>query len=843
MKLELRAGLLTPLHLLSVIFRISRRCFFAGTLLAAVLAGWISFQFWSDPNIPSQGELPPAIQLSNQVRQLCLREQRAADSVWAPEVLAQHCGRTVEAIWDEINVAEDKLARVAELNLGTVRVGCWRLAQTARPQGIQVYRRAGEDSPLSPSEWAAWVRGFWKAGWRLEWIEFRHQRFQANSVGQSKAAGGSFLRNLSPIRSEFFFRAGLGKTNPENPAALTAETSSRRALIEGTLAVKWETVAKNRGKISIAEMDARQLELRILRGRAPFRLVLEERIIPPENAHSIDPLIVADLDGDGRLEIILAGKNLVYRDRNGDGHKAEPLCVFPPHLISTALLADITGNGFADLLCVKHQGLVLLPGAVGGLFDQPEIMLWPAPRDLKYPMAMSCGDADQDGDLDIFIGQYKVPYENGTLPTPFYDADDGHPFYLLRNEGGLRFADATAESGLTAKRRRRIYSASFVDADGRDGPDLAIVSDFAGAELYLNDGQGRFADATAATLAEPYGFGMAHSFADFNLDGRLDFLMIGMTSPTVSRLESMGLRREGLAGSPSMRSRMTYGNRLFLSRADGRFEQNALSRSIARSGWAWGCGSADFDNDGFPDVFIANGMESRESVRDYEPEYWLHDAFVANSARSPKAHAYFQAKFAATRAKGHSYGGYETNRLYLNQNGETFLEAGYLLGLGLQQDSRNAVADDFDGDGRVDVLMTHFERWPDAGQILRIYRNQLPKTGNWIGFRFARQAGALDPAGTRITVQNGERIAVDELVTGDSYRSQHAASLHFGLGKSQKANRVVLRQPNGQSRVFKNLPANRYYFVDELPSPQPIFSPENDEKATVEDQSKPSEWE
>lgn len=290
----------------------------------AVLVGWIRLRFWSEPGIPDQGGVSPAIQLSNQVRQIRLREQRAADSIWAPEILAQHCGRTVEAVWDEINAAEDKLARVAEMNLGTVRVGSWQLAETKRPHGIEIYRRAGKAFSLSPSEWTAWVRGFWEAGWRLEWIELRHQRFQANFGEQSKAAGGSSLRNLSPIRSEFFFRAGLWKTNPENPAALTAESSPRRTLIEGTLAVKWETAGQNHGKIPIAEMDARQLELRILRGQAPFRLVLEERITPPENAHSIDPLIVAELDGDGRLEIILAGKNLVYRDRNGDEMSHKP---------------------------------------------------------------------------------------------------------------------------------------------------------------------------------------------------------------------------------------------------------------------------------------------------------------------------------------------------------------------------------------------------------------------------------------------------------------------------------------------------------------------------------------
>ena len=256
----------------------------------------------------------------------------------------------------QINGAEDKLACVAELNLGTVRIGSCRLAETIRPHGIQVYRRAGKSFSLSPSEWTAWVRRFWEAGWRLEIIEFRHQRFQVNFGGQSKAASGSFLCNLSPIRREFFFRTGLWKTNPENPSALTAKTSSRRAWIEGTLAVKWEAAGQNQGKIPVAEMDARQLELRILRGLAPFRLVLEERIIPPENAHSIDPFIVDEIYGDERLEIILAGKNLVYRDRNGGGYKAEPLCVFPPYLISTALLADFTftGDGFADLLCMKR---------------------------------------------------------------------------------------------------------------------------------------------------------------------------------------------------------------------------------------------------------------------------------------------------------------------------------------------------------------------------------------------------------------------------------------------------------------------------------------------------------
>ena len=63
------------------------------------------------------------------------------------------------------------------------------------------------------------------------------------------------------------------------------------------------------------------------------------------------------------------------------------------------------------------------------------------------------------------------------------------------------------------------------------------------------------------------------------------------------------------------------------------FEQNGLSQSITRAGWAWGCSSADFDNNGYPDVVIGNGLETRQFVQDYESEYWLHDRLI-DSVRS-----------------------------------------------------------------------------------------------------------------------------------------------------------------------------------------------------------------
>ncbi|PYI85931.1 MAG: hypothetical protein DME26_09860, partial [Verrucomicrobia bacterium] len=366
---------------------------------------------------------------------------------------------------------------------------------------------------------------------------------------------------------------------------------------------------------------ASRLTIKTRRGEPPFQPILVEQITPPENSRSIDPVILYDLDGDGLSEIILAAKNVVYRRHGPDRYQAEPLCRHSHGVIFAGVIGDFDGDGAADFLCEKLEGLVLFKGSAQGTFDQPGRLVWPAPADLKYPMVLTCGDIDHDGDLDAFLGQYKAPYDGGQMPTPYYNANDGYPAYLLLNDGHGNFTDATEAAGLGRKRWRRTYSASLVDLDGDGHLDLVVVSDFAGVDLYRNDGHGHFADVTHQWVAEPHAFGMAHALSDFNADGALDLLMIGMTSPTADRLEHLGLWRTDSDEDHTMRLRMTFGNRLYLARPAGGFHQTSLGDSMARSGWSWGCSAFDFDNDGFPDIYIANGMESRESVQDYEGEY------------------------------------------------------------------------------------------------------------------------------------------------------------------------------------------------------------------------------
>ncbi len=739
-------------------------------------------------------EEKPRDSINQEVRKRVLeiqsRESNIAQTLWSDEYQAQSLGRSIEHWWDRINASQDKLSALAETGPEiSILVGEWAQVSIIDQLGIEIFNCINKEPILGHEGWNALIHSAIRQGWQLDQIEFRHLKY--NPPQKNQAA-----------HSEYFFRAGLSNTKIE-----------KRILLTGPLEVEWNHTNFPAGDVhQIRKIDATSLEIRSLNGLPPFQLIHQEKIPPPNNSDSIDPLLVHDLDGDGISEIVLANKNQVFKYQQNETFVSSPLCTFPPGLITTAVFADLNHDGHVDLLCHKHEGLVVLPGADQGLFDQFEIMIRPSDSNTRYPMVLSVGDIDGDHDLDVFLGQYRVPYQGGSLPTPFYDANDGWPFYLLRNNGDWNFEDITEQAIPDGKRKRRVYSGSFVDLDEAKGLDLVVISDFAGTDLYLNDGEGIF-HPSGHLLGDAYGFGMAHTFSDFNVDGKLDLLMIGMTSPTVDRLEHFELWREGLTQDRTLRSRLAQGNRLFLSDDKQGFMQNGLSQSIARAGWAWGCSSADFDNDGYPDVMIGNGLETRKYVQDYESEYWLHDAFVADSEPDTAAYLYFEEKFGRTRGKGHSYGGYESNRLFLNQQAESFLDIGYLWGLGLQRDTRNVVTEDFDGDGRMDCLFTHYEVWPDENQILSIYKNKIENSGNWIGFRFKNLPNVPSPIGATIKVISENSTQMNAISTGDSYRSQHSQSLHFGLGEDRRVKTAIVRWPDGEEFRLDSPQVNRYHSI------------------------------
>ena len=760
-------------------------------IVLLLLAAALAFVWFANSSLPWEQKSEPqdaqSKEFARRRAQLDAREAEADRTFWAKEMLAENCGRTIEDLWDAVNASSNKLERLAAFPIHEAVLPEWGSVQHL-PHGIELRGPAPAGRIVSGTQWKELIDSLQHEGWQLDNLEFRHNQFDTDTNGL-------------PWRSHFYFSANL--TQPATP---------QRAMLSGDLVIDWAAKGPKKASAGVKRFDATQLQLKTRVGEPFFKPILQETISPPEGWRLIDPLIVYDLDGDGLPEIILAAKNLVYHRTGPDRYESRPLCREPLQFIMTALVADFDGDGFADLLEANPYGLFLFKGSAQGTFDEPPRQVWTANPPLKNAMVLTCGDIDGDGLLDVFLGQYKVPMLGQVLRPHYYDSNDSFPAYLLRNDGQGNFTDITEAAGLGPKRWRRVYSASLVDLNGDGRPDLSIASDFAGLDLYRNDGRGRFTDATSQWVNEPHGFGMAQAIADFNVDGRLDLMMIGMPSPTVDRLEHLHLHRPYSTEDEIRRPAMAFGNRLYVARTNGGFEQTQLSDSIARSGWSWGCGVLDVDNDGFPDVYIANGLQSGRSVREYEGEFWLHSIFLDDADDVAATH-YFIQRASQTLENGWSYGGYEKNRLFLNQHGESFMDVGHLAGVALEQDSRSVVAADLDDDGRVDLVLTTWEVWPGRKQTLQIYRNNISDTGHWIGFQFREEGNGRSPVGTQVTIHYGGHSAVRQLVTGDSHRSQHPNTMHFGTGNCTKIEAAEIRWPNGEVTTLSLPAVNQYHLL------------------------------
>ena len=480
-----------------------------------------------------------------------------------------------------------------------------------------------------------------------------------------------------------------------------------------------------------------------------------------------DPLLKETTERGVQLHLAGAGVTAV---RVGEGWRWETGDMGPPDRVKAIVRADLDGDGTTEVVVADASG-VQVRGRDGWR------QAWVAPAKLRHPQSITAGDIDGDGDLDLWVTQYRLPFVNGQFPTPYYDANDGFPSYLLRNDG-TQWLDITEVSGLAPKRYRRTYSASWLDFDGDGDLDLVNVSDFAGLDLYRNDGRGHFTDMTSGLGLTRHAFGMAHVVWDANHDALPDLLMVGMDSPVASQLDALGLGRSEFPGHTVHRGAMTYGNRLFVGSRSRGMELSPLSEDLRRAGWAWGAAVLDWNNDGRDDIHLVNGHETFESRSEFERQFWQHDIYVGGSTPDPAAQLYFMQANERRRAARQSYGGWQANRLFTQTVRDSFVENAWILGVAVTEDCRNVVAGDFDEDGRMDLALTTYEQWPVTRQRLLIFRNRSVNDGHWIGYRLNAPA-----PGSHLEVTTREGIRRHWWVNGDGYRSQSDTEAHFGLGQ------------------------------------------------------------
>jgi hypothetical protein len=739
---------------------------------------------------PLQQSGAPSTLTSPELEQLArLRETagRLDETVWAKELQAQRHEGVFVKLWDDLRKNSDRFAVLKGFRFESLTLGELTESETIE-DGVELSRLSGPGKTISYQEYQSLLDGLRDQGVRIVQTEWHHAAFDA---AHDEASRSTFSVLIHASDSD----------------------GTHRYQVEGKLKVLWKSSADGSASPEIETLEATDVTVKERTGPAVFQEGMVERFSTAAVEYP-GSLIAYDLNGDGRSEIILPSLNRIYWNRGGGKFDEGDLFSHPPSFAVNAVLGDFSGDGAVDLLLTndvpeeKDLRLLLYRGdAKGGFpFEAMDPLTTPL-AEVQGACAFAVGDVDGDGDLDVWMGQYKQPYIGGQMPSPYFDANDGLPSYLLLNKGDGRFIDATESAGLAKKRFRRTYANSFFDLDDDGDLDLIVVSDFAGVDAYLNDGRGRFSDVTNTAVDEKTNFGMALAIADFNLDSELDFFVTGMSSTTARRLEHMELGRKEMAAVDQMRMKMGYGNRMYIREGPGRYRQPRFNDQVARSGWSWGTVAFDFDNDADSDIYVNNGHISGESATDYCSIFWRCDLYTGNSKEDRPTAAFYETNLQKLGAI--SWNGYEKNKLFMNRTGRGFTEVGFLMDTALEADCRHLVVDDFDLDGRADLLL--IERGT-GGQTLRLLLNRFPGQNNWIGLRLQEAPGYQAP-GAKVTVAYPGGRQSSAFVTGDSFMSQHSLLKHFGLGEADRVDYVEWRWSNGDVARIENPEINQYHDI------------------------------
>jgi len=185
-------------------------------------------------------------------------------------------------------------------------------------------------------------------------------------------------------------------------------------------------------------------------------------------------------------------------------------------------------------------------------------------------------------------------------------------------DGDWNFVDATQESGLDQNNRRYTFAASWEDYDNDGDPDLYVANDFGRNCLYRNelspDGGRTFKDVAAEAGAEDQASGMSCSWGDYDRDGRMDLYIANMWSSAGQRITSQPKFRPDLpADHRQAHQRFSIGSTLLRNAGVGGFDDVSEESGVMMGRWAWASPFVDLNNDGWEDLFVANGYISGQS--------------------------------------------------------------------------------------------------------------------------------------------------------------------------------------------------------------------------------------
>jgi Flp pilus assembly protein TadD/peroxiredoxin len=529
---------------------------------------------------------------------------------------------------------------------------------------------------------------------------------------------------------------------------------------------------------------------------------------------------VGDFDKDGFDDIYVcqpAGlPNRLYRNR-GDGtfeDVTESSGVGVLDATACALFADFENKGLQDLLVVCANGPLLFLNQGNGKFSpRPDAFKFAQPPQGTFTHA-AVADYDRDGRLDIYfcLYTYYLGLDQYHYPVPYFDARNGPPNFLFHNEGNGVFQDRTEAAALNIDNDRYSFACSWGDFNADGWPDLYVVNDFGRNNLYRNNGDGTFATVSGEAQVDEAGAGMSACWLDFDNDGNQDIYAAGMW--VAAGMRAFGQPHFHDKDPEKIRAlyqRHMLGNSLYRNLGNGRFQNVAMSAGVEKGGWSWSTDGFDFDHDGYPDLYVANGYITGVGGPDVSSFFWRQ--VVAKSPQNASPSPNYEVGWNAINELIRSdctWNGRERNVLFANNRDGTFSDVSGIVGLDFIEDSRSFALADLDHDGRLEVVVKN----RNAPQI-RIAHNVTKNLGNAIALRLRGTKSNRDAIGSAVTVEADAQRQTKYLQAGSGFLSQHTKELFFGLGKAEGTVRATIHWPSGLTQTFDALPVNHRIEIEE----------------------------
>ncbi|GAC1661182.1 MAG: hypothetical protein NVS9B4_13090 [Candidatus Acidiferrum sp.] len=450
-------------------------------------------------------------------------------------------------------------------------------------------------------------------------------------------------------------------------------------------------------------------------------------------------------------------------------------------------IGDYDNDGFDDLVVTYWGGIVLYHNNGNGTFTDvtEKAGLLQAGPSRRWNTGCCFVDYNRDGHLDLFVANY-VSFDPGVAPQPGenqYCRYFGLPVgcgpqglsggtnILYRNRGDGTFEDVSDSSGVAVPRSpitptfvsdKWLPTGSYglgvcaADFDNDGWPDIYVACDSAPSRFYHNNQDGTF-DEVGTQIgcalnenAMPQG-GMGVGVGDYDCDGWLDIVKTNYSDQTAN---------------------------LYHNNGDGTFYDAVFQAGLGANTkyLGWGVGLFDFDNDGWPDIFMSNGH-------------------VFPEVDNRKLHVSFK----------------ERKILYKNLGNGRFADVSAISGTAIAQPhgSRGAAFGDFDNDGDVDIVILNMNEPPS------LLRNDGRSSNNWLKIKCIGTRSNRSAIGARVRVVTGEHSQINEVASGSSFLSQNDFRLHFGLGQARQADSVEVRWPLGLVESFERVDANQLIVVQE----------------------------